>query len=69
MGLGKSGFLLAIITGLGLATVFYLTKIQNVEIPSIEIIAVILGVLFILGLWIAHYGANSHLRKHGYKGR
>jgi hypothetical protein len=66
MGLGKSGLILSIITGIGLSAVWYLDKIKNVEIPQIEIIAITLGGLLILGLAIAHYGGKSHLRKHGY---
>ncbi len=67
MGLGKSGFLLSIIGGIGLGVIWYLDKIQNVDIPQIELVAIAFGGLFILGLWVGHYGANSHLRKHGYR--
>ena len=69
MGVGKSGFILSIIGGIGLGVIWYLNKVQNVDIPQIELIAIIFGLLFVVGIWVGRFGARSHLKKHGYLGR
>jgi len=67
MGLGKAGLYLTLITGTALAVIYYLDKYHDFEVPYIMFVAPILGVLFIIGLLVGHYGGVSHLRKHGYK--